>query len=331
MFGSQALETAIGLVMMFFVISLATSSIVEIGARLVSKRAKHLEVAIRGMLGTASQPSATGSPTDIWDAFTATSVYDAARSAAGKPLGGHHTGDQPKWKRPSYLSAAAFATGIHEIALAEAVAAHVGVAVVESHVVEAMKLLPGNVGKRVAALDQEFKGNLTDIKAGLESWFDANMDRLQGAYKRWATTLLFLVGIAIAAGSNASTFHVAQRLWSEPTTRQIVIAAADRVAVEPIQDSTNKNSNPVETIGGNVARAQSIGLPVGWDAKTRGEIWGWALPGYIAGWLATGLLVTLGAPFWFDLLTRLVSLRTSGVKPPLAKDDPASATSRRGP
>ncbi|MBS1511136.1 MAG: hypothetical protein JST86_09860 [Bacteroidetes bacterium] len=33
------------------------------------------------------------------------------------------------------------------------------------------------------------------------------------------------------------------------------------------------------------------------------------------GWLLTALAVSLGAPFWFDLLNRFIQLRTTGVKP----------------
>ena len=54
--------------------------------------------------------------------------------------------------------------------------------------------------------------------------------------------------------------------------------------------------------------------------------WGWAQLGFVAGWLLNGLLVTLGAPFWFDLLTKVVSLRNNGPKPPTAQQDPTSAT-----
>jgi hypothetical protein len=35
----------------------------------------------------------------------------------------------------------------------------------------------------------------------------------------------------------------------------------------------------------------------------------------IAGWVLTGLACTLGAPFWFDALSKLIQLRSSGGKP----------------
>jgi hypothetical protein len=35
----------------------------------------------------------------------------------------------------------------------------------------------------------------------------------------------------------------------------------------------------------------------------------------VLGWLVTGLAVSLGAPFWFDLLNRVVDLRGAGRRP----------------
>lgn len=39
------------------------------------------------------------------------------------------------------------------------------------------------------------------------------------------------------------------------------------------------------------------------------------------GWLLTALAVSLGAPFWFDLLNKIMALRSAGVKPPGATRD----------
>jgi hypothetical protein len=35
----------------------------------------------------------------------------------------------------------------------------------------------------------------------------------------------------------------------------------------------------------------------------------------LAGWLITALAAAQGAPFWFDLLNKLLQLRGSGTKP----------------
>ncbi|HEY0323996.1 MAG TPA: hypothetical protein VGC66_23815 [Pyrinomonadaceae bacterium] len=75
---------------------------------------------------------------------------------------------------------------------------------------------------------------------------------------------------------------------------------------------------------------ENLGLPVGWSNKGtqvarrptadfkqdfRRFLWEWLLK--IAGLLITGVALSLGAPFWFDLLNRFISFRTA-LKPPEA-------------
>jgi hypothetical protein len=47
----------------------------------------------------------------------------------------------------------------------------------------------------------------------------------------------------------------------------------------------------------------------------------------VVGWLITALAISLGAPFWFDLLNKFVNLRVSGEKPEEAKKDGTSSKS----
>jgi len=51
MFGSQAIEVAIGLVLAFFLLATAASAVVEVISALYQKRAKDLEAALNRMQG----------------------------------------------------------------------------------------------------------------------------------------------------------------------------------------------------------------------------------------------------------------------------------------
>lgn len=70
----------------------------------------------------------------------------------------------------------------------------------------------------------------------------------------------------------------------------------------------------------NQERLKDLGLPIGWEAQ--GEKWpAWDLGQWwkqlIAhgfGWLLTAFAISLGAPFWFDLLNKFIVIR-SAVKP----------------
>lgn len=257
----------------------------------------HLEQSLESMLG-ATFPD-----------FAATSVFRAVQGATGRRL----RPGRPR-ARPSYLSAAAFADAVVELLATDAGA------------LRPLDALPATLRDRLRQLAREAQGDLLTVKSGLERWFDEAMKQAEGAYKRWATTSLFVVGLAIAAAGNVSTVHAAQQLWQDPVTRQAVVEAAGRTT----QGTEPPDLSAVATTTEQLAELQ---LPVGyaacdgcfrWDEPAAGV---WAAT--FAGWLLTAVLVMLGGPFWFDLLGKLVSLRTSGAKPPVAADDPASATRAR--
>ena len=153
------------------------------------------------------------------------------------------------------------------------------------------------------------------------------MARASGAYKRWTKWWLFGIGLLIAIVANASAFHVAERLWADPPTRSAVVSSAGQVAQQ-----TDPSQN-IPDVAHATSRLEELKLPIGWDAPSRGswndldDYWSWRPYIMLLGWIVTGLLVTLGAPFWFNLLTQLASLRSTGAKPPPAAQDGASATS----
>jgi len=60
---------------------------------------------------------------------------------------------------------------------------------------------------------------------------------------------------------------------------------------------------------------------IGWSSSTLpGDFWGWVLK--IVGLLATTFAISLGAPFWFDVLNKFIAFRASGPPP---QPSPSSA------
>jgi hypothetical protein len=59
-----------------------------------------------------------------------------------------------------------------------------------------------------------------------------------------------------------------------------------------------------------IRRLDALELPIGWPDATFGRDWYMR----ILGWLITGAAISLGAPFWFDLLNRMMVVRST-VKP----------------
>jgi hypothetical protein len=133
-----------------------------------------------------------------------------------------------------------------------------------------------------------------------ENWFDQAMQRLSGSYKRRTQVWLWIVGFAFALLLDVDSVRIANALWQDQTLRQVV---ADQA-----QNAPSAGIDPK----GAADKLSTLGLPLGWD--------GW--PSGFTNWFSTavGLVLTsaavsLGAPFWFDSLSKLANLRNSGPKP----------------
>jgi len=320
MFGSQALETAIGLALLFFILALAASQIVELLSRTVQKRAKDLERAIGGLL--VGSVNANGKPKGHEEAlreFRGTVVYDAVMAGCGPTL------IRRSQRKPSYMSAKLFADAAVELLVDEA----------DNNKLkdDLDKTVPGLV-RLVTPVLRSGEASVLKVKVHLERTFDEVMDRAEGAYKRWVTLVLFIVGLLVAFSVNASAYDVARDLWKDPVTRATVTAAASNAV------GAGGGADKIKSVADASETLTQLSLPVGWSQKHKCKFWNQGCvapekPGgvlshaaTIAGWLVTALLLMLGAPFWFDLLARLTSLRSSGTKPKLAGDDPLSATSK---
>ena len=78
--------------------------------------------------------------------------------------------------------------------------------------------------------------------------------------------------------------------------------------------------NPKERIRQTLGNLEQLGIPLGWQAKPKNEEW----PNKLIGLLLTTFAISLGAPFWFDILNKVINLRSSG-KAPGERDKAAAA------
>jgi hypothetical protein len=208
----------------------------------------------------------------------------------------------------------------------------------------------GNIGATLAkspqlksVILQALASGEDDLKAAqkfLENWYDSAMDRVSGWYKRRAQIMLFCIGLFAAVVLNVDTITVARSLIGDTALRQAVVnhAAELKGATEADFETSKKD-------------LLSIGYPIGWtnlpqlprdsaDKKTcapsdcvsqlfaSGSIAIQTLPPMILGWLITALAITLGAPFWFDLLGKFMQVRSTGKAQSAAAPDrgPAAQT-----
>jgi hypothetical protein len=154
--------------------------------------------------------------------------------------------------------------------------------------------------------------------------FTQIMERTSGVYKRNAKGVSFAFGFLAAALLNIDSFYVIEQLSKNPNLRQGINQVATEVfqtnesCFKDAQDDPTKVAKCTEKLQVSVKDLEKINqpLPLGWNEK------GWfngeqikeqnGLLQAIFGWLMTGVAVAMGAPFWFDILGKLINVRNTG-------------------
>jgi hypothetical protein len=118
------------------------------------------------------------------------------------------------------------------------------------------------------------------------------------------------------------------------TDGNVVEAPAAAVVNSQRPAAPAAKADPLTYYGDYKTQLEKIGVPIGWsDASRKQTLAGfqntggvrWLLAAFLlaVGYLTTALAIMLGAPFWFDLLGRLIVIRST-VKPNEKSPDEAS-------
>jgi len=280
--GSPAIEIAIALAFVFFVLSLVVTELTELVANFFKLRVSNLQQGLKGMLGDD----------------------DLVKELLNHPLiKTDLRSERKRWQRkqePSYIAPRNFAAVVQDLFKNEP----------GTNLAQASQQL----SKQLRALIGDSGGELPD-QSKLEKWFDDSMDRVSGWYKRKAKWITLIIAAIVVIGLNVSALRIADHLSAEPTVRAAVVAKAEAAA----KKGSGQGEKDLEDAGKNMENAvknlEDLHLPIFW-ADPNVPKWTVTDVGLtVAGWLITIFAISLGAPFWFDALGRLSNLRMAGKKP----------------
>lgn len=188
----------------------------------------------------------------------------------------------------------------------------------------------------------------------MENWYDSNMERLTGSLKhKYSRPFTFFVAAIFVIPLNADTITISRYLYSNPDARVKIAAAAytattDTILkqkVDLIKTGAGKNDtiilNNIQEIQDTLAaRIQDVNrqkealedlMPFGWSEENKRPANGQSMRAFwslkIAGLLATMFAILMGAPFWFDILNKISNIRGTGARPPVTQDDNKIRTS----
>ena len=182
-----------------------------------------------------------------------------------------------------------------------------------------LKALAEKIETRKESIEEE----IHDLQTQLEDWFDNSMTRASGVYRRNARGIAILIGFVLAIATNSDTLFMIDSLSQNTVLRETVSSYAQT------QASQTQNMEQVKRDVRD--QLNDVSLPIGWNEEIRrqqippqssvmipGTTWRIGNPllylKRVLGWFVSGLAISMGASFWYDLLRKLIDVKNTGGK-----------------
>jgi hypothetical protein len=332
MFGSSALDVAIGLAFLYLLLSLICTALNELIEAIIRRRGTYLMEGVQELLGG---PTAQALLAQVYGHPFVASLYSGTFGTNAR--------------LPSYIPSRQFALALLDLVLPASAIQKSGAALAAtggradfisaSRQVKALRdavaasgALTGNVKAALLALIDASGDDLERIRDNIEKWYEGTMDRVAGWYRRHLVRISVAVGTVLVVCLNADTFAIADSLARDQTLRTSVAAAAESYVKNAPANPNPKEQDEsakdrIREVAKRVNEAKAFGWPLGWDRSDPRTIpriddkvddpyaafWravgAWLLK--LLGWALTAIAVSMGAPFWFDLLNRMVAVRST--------------------
>ena len=245
-------------------------------------------------------------------------------------------GPWSKWTQfrslPSYISSQSFGEAVLDLVVPNAA----GQTTMDT-IAQNVDKLPDSMSSfrsSLQALVKDAGGDVTRFRTSVESWYDDHMDRVSGWYKRHVAIITLVAGTVLVVLFNINALTIGRTLYTQNTVSSAISMVAAKGGSCPVAST---RSECLADLQAQLSAAAAAGLPIGWgtvrDCTEPGAHcnWldqrgifsrhggsGWQLVLVILGFLIMIIAMVPGAQFWFGLLTKIGSLRSTGPKPATA-------------
>jgi len=140
-------------------------------------------------------------------------------------------------------------------------------------------------------------------------------ERATGWYQKTTAKYLFCIGLFLAVATNSDSVMMLRRLLSDPGLRKAMVEQAEgmvETAPVPVDGEAPTTNDERTAINPSVIKDMEriSSYTGGWsEAMIKVGPSVWALRPL--GWLLTAFAISLGSKFWFDLLKKVMSMRSA--------------------
>jgi hypothetical protein len=315
LFNSTVLDWAIGIVFVYLLLAIICTTINEWIAGLAGTRAATLKKGIKQLLDDQKTDDGT-----FLEDFYKHPLISGMKLPRKTEVEGSL----------SYLSARTFATSVMDLATGKEIEGRINFTQLEGGV---KKMPAGDVRTALLSLLQNANGDLNEAQRNIENWFDDTMERTSGWYKRHTQWVTILIAAGLTIATNADTVRIGELLWQNNTLRATIVEKA-KVRAQKCQGATtecaaaqNPNTNDTSKSPETAAAKDELAALkplLGWSGENFSAGWKEWLS-RLLGWCLSITAISLGAPFWFDMLTKVMSIRNAGQKPEKGEDQDAKS------
>lgn len=329
MLNNPALDVAIGLVFIYAIYSLLATIITELFSSLINLRGYLLHQAIVRMLDEKEPKDSNGTEGKTFPKYLSEKFFEQPeiKLLYGKTIWGN-------LRKPSYIKYKTLAKGLFNTLMEPEIInddTELGKIKTELNPTENAELKfivvkkalnkDYYTHKQILRLIKEANYNVERFKSLAENWFNEVIERLGGWFKRRNQLITLGAGLLIAYSLNVNTIEIAKKLGKDEKARLEMVEAASGYisSFEAIDTLDSANYDKIEKISEDVEKllnqsdeVQSIiNISYPWCNDNDANSAWWS---YIMGCLITAIALSIGSTFWFDLLSKLIKLRSAGTQ-----------------
>lgn len=342
----QILTVVLGVVFILLLLSLLASTIMEFISSIFGLRGRNLLKALRNLLEGYKAGEGAAVDKQIYNAFINNPLY--------RQLSFRYGSDSSKTSPPSYIGSKSFQSILFDILLGNDILEDQNLEEVilqkindleNEDLKKVLRQLWRDADGNIDTFKKKVEEWYNSVMERATGWYKRSTQYI-------LVGVGFTIAVVLNADTLAiyerleSNPEVAERIAGIAENLATQDTITNAIAIDAIQEvegpaDTSANSIIVDTLAIEVtdteedrqakenynvkakeltAMVDQINtyrspLGMGWKNVNLGAMQPLDIATKILGWLVTALAITLGAPFWFDILKKIVNLRGAGKKP----------------
>jgi hypothetical protein len=180
--------------------------------------------------------------------------------------------------------------------------------------VENSSEVPPQLKDNLRRLAQRAKTKTADAEQQLQQfryeialWFEQSNTRVTAIYQRHIKVFTVLVSSILAVVINADSLYMLRRISENTAMRTVIIQNVLQI------EGCQNNLSSLNCMNRMASLLDSTTILIGWHPVNRRtqfpQLSGFYVLRAVIGWLLTGIAISMGARFWFQLLGKFIDIR----------------------